>query len=154
MEASPRFGTGGTPGSEFLPDSLPPEEVDELVALARLVLNAALFPNELPADPLPAPLELALALVANRIWKLAETEGKGALPVISESLGSYSYRLATPDSPDSLLGDRVLDLIRPWMPSGGQGVYELHVGGARPTSWPVDWWQRDYDNWLAWWDSR
>lgn len=146
-DARLRFGMGGTPGTEFLPDDLPPEDAEEIVALARLVLEAALYPNVLPPDPLPAPLELALAIVANRIWKLSETEGAGALPVISESIGSYSYRLATPGGAEAtlILSDAILGLIEPWLPVGAGGAYELHTGRT-PLGWPLDWWQRDLDN--------
>lgn len=149
FEAAPPPVPGVDEGTEFLPDDVPPEQAAELVALARLILNAALYPNELPASPLPAPLEVALALVTRRLYDLA-TEG-GTRPVVSESLGAYSYRLADPASPESvfILSGPVLKLIGPWMPAGKGGVYELHTGRPWPLGWPADWWQRDYDNWLA-----
>ena len=149
-EPALRFGAGGTPGSEFLPDELPPEQVADLVGLARLTLNAALWPCTLPADPLPPPLELALAIVTNRIYVAGD--GGGSPQVVSESIGAYSYRLAAPDTVDqaALVGGSVADLIRPWKCQ--PGVYDLSLRGG--SVWPSDWWQRDLDNPLKAWDEK
>jgi hypothetical protein len=136
------------PGTEFLPDELPPEQSAELVALARLVLNAALYPATLPADPLPAPLELALAIVTRRLYNLAPGSSTGQ--VVSESIGSYSYSLASPESLDTaaLIEGPVSGLIAPWR--GQTGVYEIDLKtSVSKLGWPIDWWQRDLDNVVA-----
>jgi hypothetical protein len=139
----PRFGLGGTPGSEFLPDDLPQETVDELTGLARLALNAALYPCTLPADPLPAPLELALAIVTKRIYEASPAGGGASPQLVSESIGAYSYRLASPETLDiaALVGGTVDNLIHPWKCQ--HGVYDVLTVGTAP-QWPVDWWQRNY----------
>ena len=134
-------------GIEFLPDDLPPEDAAEYVSTARMILEAALYPNTLPPDPLPAPLEIALAAVAYDVWQLdVASEANGGRRIVSESRGAYSYRLESPTGADVFtLSDKVLGLIEPWLPSGAGGVYQLDVGRSL-TVWPEDWWQRDLDN--------
>jgi hypothetical protein len=67
------------------------------------------------------------------------------LPVLSESIGSYSYRLAAPATLGGAFGLTELELeqLTPW--TGRGGVYDLDVSGGA-VAWPVDWWQRNYDN--------
>jgi len=119
------------------------------VALARLVLEAALYPNPLPDEPLPAPLHLALGYVASRIWRWSvaiETEsGTPGLPVVREEIGAYSYSTASPPSTEHtlLLDDAVTALIAPWLPAGRQHAYELDLASASALDWPANWWQRN-----------
>ena len=145
LTIDPDVAAGQPPGTELLPDDLPPEQVAEIIGLARLALNAALYPCELPADPLPAPLELALAIVANRIYAASPEAGGATGQVVSESIGAYSYRYAAPETLDTaaLVGGTVAKLIQPW--NCKPGVYDISVAGSR-AGWPVDWWQQDLDN--------
>ena len=127
---------------------LDPATAERAVALATLVVTAALYPNPIPS-PIPAPVAQVLLSVSLRVAG-ATTVGGGQ--VVSESIGGYSYRLASPPSLDAAFGltDAERDALAPW--AGSSGVYELTTGlGA--LGWPIDWWQRDYDNALAYFDE-
>ena len=92
---------------------------------------------------MPAPLYAVTLAIAGRF----ASSGAGGSPVVSESLGSYTWRRATPPLADLLeLTGGELDALRPW--SGKSSVYDLSIAGA-PRSWPYDWFQRDLDNALA-----
>ena len=128
---------------EAIMPGLTPEEASLYCSLATLALEAVCWPMPIPAAPLPAPLELAGLSIATRLAAAGEAAGEGGA-VVSESIGSYTYRLATPLALDQALSltDAERDLLRPW--AGQTGVYDLSVLG--PTlDWPLGWWQADYD---------
>jgi hypothetical protein len=118
------------------------EEALAAARLATLLLAAAIYPRPLP-DPLPPPLYLAALTAAGRLARAGDPTGS----VVSESLGSYSYRLNLPTPVDEALAftEAELGLIGPWL--GRTGAYDLRtpsrMGGF---VWPFDWWQRDYDD--------
>jgi hypothetical protein len=133
--------------------AIPPEDVQAILPsltleqatlaaqLATVAVEAALWPAAIPQPP-PAPVYGVLLSVSVRFGQ-AILQG-ATLPIVSESLGSYSYRLATPASLPSAFGltDAELEALQPW---SSHGVYDVSIaGGAEP--WPVDWWQRDVDN--------
>lgn len=124
-----------------LAPGLDPAEAERAAALATLAVTSYLHPNPIP-DPLPPPVAQVLLSVSLRI---AGSTTVGAGQVVSESIGSYSYRLASPPSLDAalLLTDDEKAALAPWTADAG-GVYELHVG-RDPASWPLDWWQRNLD---------
>lgn len=127
---------------------LSPEDAERYCSLATLAVQAAIWPNELPPAPLPPPLYATVLTVAAR---LAGSAAPGVGQVVSESIGSYSYHLANPPTLDAALGltDSELDALEPWM--ARKTLFQLDVAGSSPYGWPVDWWQRDYDNW---WPNR
>ena len=109
--------------------------------LATAAVQAAIWPHEIPS-PTPEPI-YAVLLSASVRFGTALMQGN-ALPVVSESLGSYSYRLATPSTMAGAFGltSSEVDALGPWGPSS---AYDFSVAG-RGASWPVDWWQRNLDN--------
>jgi hypothetical protein len=120
-----------------------PEDAVRCASLATLAVSAAIYPNELPPAPLPAPLHAATLAIAGRF----ASSGAGGSPVVSESLGSYTWRRATPALADLLeLSGGELKALAPW--SGKATVYDVSIAGA-PSTWPYDWFQRDLDNVLA-----
>ena len=67
--------------------------------------------------------------------------------VVGETIGSYSYRLASPLTFDNVvlvLGDLAAQLD-PWAPMHTR-VYDLDNSPWPSAPWPADWWQRDLDN--------
>lgn len=120
-----------------------PEDAARCASLATLAVQAALHPNELPPAPMPAPLYAATLAIAGRFV----TSGAGGSPVVSESLGSYTWRRATPALADLLeLSGGELKALAPW--SGKSSVYDVSIAGGGGT-FPYDWFQRDLDNVLA-----
>lgn len=119
------------------------EDATLYASLATLALEAALWPGSIPAAPLPSPLDLAGLSIATRLASAGAASGSGAT-VVSESIGSYTYRLATPLPLDVALAftDAERKLLAPWL--GQTRVYDVSVSGAT-FGWPADWWQRDYD---------
>jgi hypothetical protein len=104
------------------------ERAELLVELATRVVASALYPNEIPDAPEPAPMRdvgLRVAIRLNR--STPDTSGA----VISESIGSYTYRLAAALALDGALrltDDEAKDL-GPWLPVGGRRVYDVSVTG-------------------------
>lgn len=125
-----------------------PEDAERAAQLATLALQAVLWPNEIP-DPMPPPMYAVGLALAGRIVQAEGAAGQ----IVSESIGSYTYRLATPEQGAAVFGftEAELDVLRPWL--GRSGAYQLDVGAA-PTGWPLGWWQGDYDNWVAWLDAQ
>jgi hypothetical protein len=120
---------------------LSPEQAQLAAQLATVAVEAAIWPLEIP-EPVPAPMYEVLLSASVRFGQ-AILQGT-SLPVVGESLGSYSYRLAQPATLTGAFGltSSELDALAPWTRSG---AYDVPVGvGYQP--WPVDWWQRDYDN--------
>jgi hypothetical protein len=120
-------------------------EADEAVrvsALVQLTITAYIWPNTVP-DPVPPPMHaVGLALSA----RFAGAELTKAGSIVGETVGSYSYRLASPltfDNVVTVLGD-LADALAPWAPRH-TGVYTLDVSPSELGAWPVDWWQRDLD---------
>lgn len=129
-----------------LVQAINPELSDEQATLAAQLATASvlavIYPNEIP-DPQPAPVSAVLLSVATR-YGIAIAQGT-ASPVVSESIGSYSYRLATPQTLGGAFGltEDELATLQPW--GSGGGVYELSlVGDTEP--WPPDWWQRNLED--------
>lgn len=135
---------------ERLFPELDPGDAERAVVLATLAVQAALWPNELPDAPLPAPLQAVMLTVAARI---AASSSTGSQEVVSESIGAYSYRRETGAVATGgllWLTEDELAALAPW--SGHKAVYELDVA-ARALGWPVEWWQRDLDDVQAYWDA-
>jgi hypothetical protein len=119
-------------------------DVDDSVRIAELVqitVEAYCWPNVIP-DPIPPPVHaVGLALAA----RFAGAELSRAGSVVGESIGSYSYRLASPLTFDSVVAvlDDLAEVLNPWAP-WHQSAFTLTTYG--PTvPWPADWWQRDLD---------
>jgi hypothetical protein len=123
--------------------ALTTEQATLAAQLATVAVEAALYPNTIPS-PTPQPV-YAVLLQASVRFGSAILQGS-VLPVVSESLGSYSYRLATPATLASGFGLTAAELeaLEPWT-AGRSGAYDLSVAGTAP-QWPVDWWQRNYDH--------
>lgn len=139
---------------------VPPDELEELLGLTsdeaarvsklvQITVEAYCWPTVV-ADPIPPPMHaVGLALAA----RFAGAELSKAGSLVGESIGSYSYRLASPltfDSVVTVLGE-LGDALALWAPRHGS-AYQLDVGWDVPP-WPVDWWQSDLDNVYAYFDS-
>jgi len=123
---------------------LSPEEATLYASLATLVLEAVMWPTPVP-DPLPPPVNAAGLSIAVRLAQAGEAGGEGGVgPVVSETIGGYTYRLATPDSLASgfALTDAERALLAPWL--GEDTAFDFSTL-ADAYVWPDDWWQRDYD---------
>lgn len=95
---------------------------------------------------MPPPIHAVGLALAARFSGAALTKA-GA--VTSETIGSYSYRLASPLTFDNVvlvLGDLAAELD-PWS-TRHQTTYTLDTSPAVATVWPADWWQRDLDRLL------
>lgn len=138
--------TAPPPSGWLLPDDLNPNEVDEILAEAKVVLAAVLYPCPVPPEPYPAPIDVALNIIGSRLYVFGKA-GEGQA-LVSESLGSYTYRLADPLDAQAaaLVPAAVYELVEPW--ACRKRVYDV---GTYPTSTPppFDYWQRDLDNELA-----
>lgn len=124
--------------------NLTEEEATLYASLATLVLQAAMWPDDVP-EPLPPPVNAAGLSIAVRLAQAGEAGGAGgAGPVVSETIGGYTYRLATPDSLGSAfaLTDAERELLGPWL--GETDAFDFSTLGTAYV-WPPDWWQRDYD---------
>ena len=117
------------------------EEAARVSELVQITIEAYCWPNVI-ADPIPPPVHaVGLALAAR--FSGAELTKAGA--IVGETIGSYSYRLASPLTFDSvvlMLGE-LADALGPWAPRHSR-TYTLDTG-PDPVDWPVDWWQRDLD---------
>lgn len=117
------------------------EEADRVSQLVQITIEAYCWPNVI-VDPVPPPVHaVGLALAA----RFAGAELSKAGAVVGESIGSFSYRLASPltfDSVVTVLGE-LADALNPWAPRH-QSTYTLDTFGG-PAAWPADWWQRDLD---------
>lgn len=147
-----------------LPDpAIPPEDLQAVMpglsledatrycSLATLAVSAAIWPKVIPNPPNPpAPMYAALLSVATRFATVGEASGDSVsgMPVVSESIGSYSYRLQSPPTLDSILAltDAERNLLAPWL---APSAYMLDLAPNPWVGWPIDWWQRDYDNLVA-----
>jgi hypothetical protein len=108
--------------------------------LATLMLQAAIYPRELP-DPLPPNLYMAALMAAGRLARAGDPTGE----VVSESLGSYSYRVQAPMPPEQALAFTEYELAligQTWLDTGPGTTRTPTV---MPFAWPIDWWQRDFD---------
>jgi hypothetical protein len=121
--------------------SLTIEQATLAAQLATVAVSAALWPTPIP-DPTPEPVYAAL-LSASLRFGVAIEQGT-AQPVVGESVGAYSYRLAAPASLASAFGlnEWEMEQLAPWVPTSQ--AFELDVGGR--ISWPADWWQSNFDN--------
>jgi hypothetical protein len=124
----------------MLVPGLDADQARQAAQLATLMLQAALYPRELP-DPLPVPLYAVALMAAGRLARAGDPAGS----VVSESLGAYSYRLNLPTPLDQALmfTDDELGLLRPWL--GHASAYDVRTPTATAFPWPIDWWQRDLD---------
>lgn len=122
------------------------EQAQRAALLASLAVATYLDPCPVP-DPLPLKVYSATLVLAVRA--AGATASAGEASVVSESIGSYSYHLSQPLSAESALAvpADVARLLDPYS-CGGGSVFDVSVLGAN-YGWPVDWWQRDYDNLVA-----
>lgn len=115
-----------------------------LAELADEAVVAYLEPSPVP-DPVPRRVRMVAIAHAFRVNR-ATTKSGG---IVSESLGSYSYRLdrAVPLDSAIMLDDDLAKELAPWAPHRSK-VYDVSVAlddVTRPSWWPADWWQRDLD---------
>jgi len=124
--------------------SLTPEEAALYASLATLVLQSVIWPNSIP-DPLPPPVQTAGLSIAVRLARAGEAAGNELGSVVSESIGAYTYRLASPATFDSALSltDAERTLLRPWL--GQTSAYDVRTALPTEYAWPPGWWQSDYD---------
>ena len=118
------------------------EQATLAAQLATAAVQAVLWPNTIP-DPPPPPVYAVLLAAAVRFGRALEQGA--ALPVVSESIGSYSYRLATPATMDGAFGltDAELAALDPWTARSGACTLDTWPRPAWP--WPTDWWQRNLE---------
>jgi hypothetical protein len=117
------------------------EDATRGAQLATLAVTAYLYPTPVP-DPLSPPVYLALLELSVAIGNAPE----GGSPIVSESLGAYSYRKADPATVDELMGlsEQLRRLLEPW---ARKSCGTTRIWPGEPAvDWPVDWWQRDLDN--------
>lgn len=126
---------------------LDPDDAIRIAELVQITVEAYCWPAVI-ADPVPPPVHaVGLALAA----RFAGAELSKAGSIVGESIGSYSYRLASPltfDSVVAVLGD-LAESLNPWAP-WHQSAFTLTTLGE-PIPWPADWWQRDLDAIYAGW---
>jgi hypothetical protein len=119
-------------------------DADRLAGVATDAVEAFLEPRPVP-DPVPKRMRMVAIAFALR-FNRATPNTAGA--VVSESLGSYSYRLDRPMPLDAALKlpDELASELLPWAPHRGK-VYtvDVELDAGRPSWWPADWWQRDLD---------
>lgn len=118
------------------------EEATRVAELVQITIEAYCWPNVIP-DPIPPPVHaVGLALAAR--FSGAELTKAGS--VVGETIGSYSYRLASPLTFDSVvvvLGELAEELA-PWAPMH-TSTYTLDTSPGEALVWPADYWQRDLD---------
>lgn len=159
LSSTPPEPPEGGIGGELLvdPDTItvlvPGTSADQALVCAQVataVVASLVWPNALP-DPTPPPMTLAATSIACRLAQA----GAGGTPdqaangrVVSESLGAYSYRLASPATLEDgfALTAAERELLEPWL--SASKVYELTTGAA-VLALPWDWFQRDLDNAVA-----
>lgn len=152
-----RLRTGRVPGATAAGEwgtIVPPDELETLLGLdaaeaarvselVQITVEAYCWPNVIE-DPIPPPVHaVGLALAA----RFAGATLTKAGTVVGESIGSYSYRLASPltfDNVVTLLGD-LAEALNPWAPRH-EGTFTLDTWPGAGAAWPADWWQRDLDN--------
>lgn len=117
-----------------------------LATIADDAIAAFLEPNDVP-DPAPKRMRMVAIAFALR-FNRSTPNTAGA--VVSESLGSYSYRLDRPLPIDAALElpDELKRELLPWAQHRGK-VYDVGVvldEADVPAWWPADWWVRDLDD--------
>jgi hypothetical protein len=126
--------------------SLTIEQATLAAQLATVAVGAVLWPEPIPPTPTPEPVYAVLLSSAVR-FGTAIAQGT-ALPVVSESIGSYSYRVAQPATLPTAFGLTAgeLEALEPW--TSHDTAYDVSTAGAlgSPLVVPVDWWQRNLDN--------
>jgi hypothetical protein len=135
----------------LLPDDITPEDLAEILAEAEQVLAAVLWPCPMPVAPFPAPIDVAVNIIASRLYVFGKA-GEGQA-LVSESLGSYTYRLANPLDAEAaaLVPAAVYELVEPW--ACRKTVYDVgtYPSSSTPAT-PVavaDYFEHDLDNELA-----
>ena len=121
------------------------DDADRAAQLVQITIEAYLWPDTIP-DPVPPPIHAVGLALAARFSGAALTKA-GA--VTGETIGSYSYRLASPLTFDNvvlLLGD-LAEALDPWS-TRHQSTYTLDTAPPALAGWPADWWQRDLDRLL------
>lgn len=129
---------------------VPAEDAARVAELVQIVVEAYCWPNVIE-DPVPPPVHLVGLTLASRFGGATLTKA-GAL--VGESVGTYSYRLAQPLTYDGvleLLGTLASEL-NPWAPRHSDS-FTLNTWPEAPIPWPVDWWQRDYDQLVGGWPT-
>lgn len=118
--------------------SIDADRAELLVDLATRAVAAYLWPNTIPADPVPAPLAMVGLTVALRLNRAAaDTSGD----VVSESIGTYTYRLARAVALDGALWLTEWEKreLSPWAPAGRRRVYDVDTCGfgGSPATFPL-----------------
>lgn len=118
------------------------EEAARVSQLVQITIEAYCWPGVIP-DPVPPPVHAVGLALAARFAGAALTKA-GA--ITGETIGAYSYRLASPLTFDQvvLVLDDLADALNPWAPMHTT-AFDVSVAGA-PLGWPVDYWQRNFDN--------
>lgn len=140
--APPAWGTIVEPDELEGLLGLTAEEAERVSTLVQVTVEAYCWPNVVE-DPIPPPMHaVGLALAAR--FSGAELTKAGS--IVGETIGSYSYRLASPltfDSVVTVLGE-LADALAPWAPAHTRS-YTLDTSPSELAVWPADWWQRDLD---------
>jgi hypothetical protein len=112
------------------------EDATRCAQLATLALEAVLYPDAIPAPPIPPPMYAVTLALAGRLVNADKP--------VSESLGAYSYRDPAPVAPTALgWTEQELVVLEPWLPIGG--VVNAYVGPEPPQPLPADAWQRNLE---------
>jgi len=124
-------------------------EAGRVSELVQITIEAYCWPNVI-GDPVPPPVHLVgLSLAA----RFAGAQLSKAGSIAGESIGAYSYRLATPLTLDdvlTLLGE-LAEELNFWAPRHST-AYTLTTWPGPSIPWPADWWQRDLDRlWAGDW---
>jgi hypothetical protein len=140
---APEWGTIVEPDEleELL--GLSAEDAQRVSTLVQIAVEAYCWPNVIEA-PIPAPVH-AVGLELAAMFGGAALTKAGA--VVGETIGGYSYRLATPLTLDSVLGalDGALGRqLNPWAPMHST-AFDLDTSPIAGCGWPPEWWQRDLD---------
>ena len=136
------WGTIVTPDELVNLLGLTAEEAARASELVQITIEAYCWPTVVP-EPIPPPMHaVGLALAAR--FSGASLSKSGS--VVSETVGSFSYRLASPLTFDSVvmaLGDELAQALSPWAPRHSK-TYTLDLAPGLGV-WPADYWQRDLD---------
>jgi len=120
------------------------QRVAALIPIVSQAIDAQVC-TDIP-DPTPDAVQLAAQFMV-----IDAHTGTTGGDVISETIGGYSYRLANPQALTNTLMLRrgsgpAAELLDAWLCAD---VYQLDTNPNKTSHaglWPIDWWQRDYDN--------
>ena len=123
--------------------------VDHDTALSLLdtacwIIDTYVWPGTIP-EPVPMPVDTAATLLAVRL----NYATPGGAQVVSESMGSYSYRVALSEAAHDLAARLPADLaamLDPYAPRHGTTGSITTPAAGSESAMPVDWWQRDLEH--------